>query len=183
MLVPPQCREVFQPIVVEECVTVVGGYLKQPLAVITHKHCDRLFVMLEHCDWVCKLVTGKGRGRTPLKDVYTLRNLRELAQRHLADVFSASALAEDPLLAVDGAMSSSSAQCVGYKRQRMLHPWLQPSLLVLPAADVAPSGYPAFSRQELHVLVWLRKHTHPAVCVLREHLPLVLDFLRHEIES
>ena len=86
-------------------------------------------------------------------------------------------------MAVDGAMSSSSAQCGGYKRQRTLHPWLEPHALVLPAADVAPSGYPACSRQELHVLVWMRKHTHPAVCVLREHLPLVLDFLRHEIES
>ena len=103
---------------------------------------------------LAKLITGKGRGRTPLKDVYTLRNLRELAQRHLADVFSASALAEDPLLAVDGSMSSSSAQCGGYKRQHMLHPWLQPSLLVLPAADVAPSGYSAFARKELHVIVW-----------------------------
>ena len=65
----------------------------------------------------------------------------------------------------------------------MLHPWLEPSLLVLPAADVAPSGYSAFSHKELHVLVWLRKHTHPAVCVLREHLPLVLDFIRREIDS
>ena len=65
----------------------------------------------------------------------------------------------------------------------MLHHWHEPSLLVLPAADVAPSGYSEFSRKELHVPVWLRKHTHPAVCVLREHLPLVLDFLRHEIES
>ena len=160
----------------------MGGYLKQLVAVITHKHCDRLFVMLEHCDWVCKLITGKGRGRTPLKDVYTLRNLRELAQRHLADVFSASALAEDPLLAVDGAMSSSSAQCVGYKRQRMLHPWLQPSLLVLPAADVAPSGIlPSLAKTCM--FLWLRKHNHPAECVLREHLPLVLYFLRNEIDS
>ena len=64
----------------------------------------------------------------------------------------------------------------------MLHPWLEPSLLVLPAADVAPSGYSALCHKELHVIVWLRKHTHPAVCVLRGHLPLVLDFLRHEIE-
>ena len=65
----------------------------------------------------------------------------------------------------------------------MLHPWLEPSVLVLAAADVAPSGYPAFSHKDLHLFVWLRKHTHPAVCVLREHLPLVLDFLRHEIDS
>ena len=42
-------------------------------------------------------------------------------------------------------------------------------------AAVAPPGYSAFSHKELHVLVWPRKHTHPAVCVLREHLPLVLD--------
>ena len=64
----------------------------------------------------------------------------------------------------------------------MLHFWLGPSLLALPAADVVPSGYFAFSHTELLVFVCLRKHTHPAVCVLREHLPLVLDFLRHEIE-
>ena len=102
VLVPPQCREVFQPIVVEERVTVVGVYLKQPVAVISHRHCDRLFVTLEHCDWVCKIVSGKGRGRTQFKEVRTLRNLRELAQRHLAEVFSASALAEDPVVAVDG---------------------------------------------------------------------------------
>ena len=60
VLVPSQCREVFQPIVVEECAVVVGGYLKQPVAVTCHRHCDRLFVMLEHCDWVCNACFRQG---------------------------------------------------------------------------------------------------------------------------
>ena len=130
----------------------------------------------------CKPITGKGRGRTPLKDVYTLRNLRELAQRHLADVFSASALAEDPLIAVDGAISSSSAQCGGYKIQRMLHPWLEPSMLVLPAADVAPSGYPAFSPRVACYCVAAETHASGSVC-LAWASALGIRFLRHEIES
>ena len=55
--------------------------------------------------------------------------------------------------------------------------------MVLPAADLAPSGVPAFSHEAVHFLVWWQTYTLPAVCVLREHLPLVLGFLRHEIES
>ena len=74
------CREAFQPVCVTECVTVAGGYLKHPVVVTCHRLCDRVYVLLDHCDWVCKIVSGKSRGRTPFKDVQTLRKLREHAQ-------------------------------------------------------------------------------------------------------
>ena len=54
-------REAYLPVRVTECVTVSGGYLKQPVVVTGHRHCDRVYVQLEHCDWVCKIVSGKSR--------------------------------------------------------------------------------------------------------------------------
>jgi len=71
------CREAFQPACVTECVTVAGWYLKQPVVVTWHWHCDRVYVLLDNCHWVRKIVSGKSRGRTPFKDAQTLRKLRE----------------------------------------------------------------------------------------------------------
>ena len=74
------CREAFQPARATECVTVAGGYLNQPVVVTCHQHCDRVYVLLDHCDWVRNIFSGKSRGRTPFKDVQTLRKLREHAE-------------------------------------------------------------------------------------------------------
>ena len=93
---PSFCRAAYLPVCVTECVAVAGGYLKQPVVVTGHRHGNRVYVLLEHCDWVCKIVSGKSRGRTPFRDVQTLRKLREHAQKYLADVSASSALAEDP---------------------------------------------------------------------------------------
>ena len=38
-------------------------------------------------------------------------------------------------------------------------------------------------QRTVEFLVWVRKHTFPAVCVLQEHLALVLDYLRHELDA
>ena len=172
----------YLPVLVTECVTVSGGYLKQPVVVTGHRHRDRVYVLLEHCDWVCKLVSGKSRGRTPFRHAQTLRKLHYHAQTFLADVTHSSALAEDPLLEVDeGPPSLFSVG--GTKRQRCRPIRQEPTEMVVPAGALVPSGYPAPCSEPLQCLVWARKYTFLAVCIAQEHLGLVLDFLRHELKG
>ena len=60
-------------------------------------------LFLDQCHWVCKVVVGRGRGRSPLKATQTLHKLRDCAKRQLMQAATSSALAEDPLCIIDGA--------------------------------------------------------------------------------
>ena len=60
-------------------------------------------ILLDQCHWVCKVVVGRGRGRSPLKATQTLHKLRDCANRQLLQAAKSSALAEDPLCIIDAA--------------------------------------------------------------------------------
>ena len=57
-----------------------GWYLRQGVVVAAHYRNGVRFMLLEHCHLVCKAVSGKGRGRTPMKEAKTLCKLRDVAQ-------------------------------------------------------------------------------------------------------
>ena len=84
---------VYVPVVFIEQVTVQGGYLKHPVAVTSLRRDRDRFIILEHCDLVCKVVIGRGRGRTSLKEARTLCKLCGIPQRRTLESRLASALA------------------------------------------------------------------------------------------
>jgi hypothetical protein len=87
----------FAPTVFTEGVTCQGGYLRHATVVpALHRQTNR-YILLEHSDWVCKALSGKSRGRTPLRYAVTLCRLREIAAVRLQQPRRASALADDHL--------------------------------------------------------------------------------------
>ena len=87
----------FEPAVIIEAVTCQGGYLRHATVVpALHRQAGR-YMLLEHSDWVCNPVSGKSRGRTPLRYAVTLCRLREIAVVRLQQSRRASALAGDHL--------------------------------------------------------------------------------------
>ena len=126
-------RRLCASVVVQEAVTVQGGYLRN-VVVVTDLRRDRdRFVLLEHCDWVWKVATGKSRARSPLKEAKTLCRIRVAYTGVSCRPNYVSAMAEEPLAACENiegdAMSTPS------KRRRRLRLTLQELRFQIPAAE------------------------------------------------
>ena len=72
----------FRPVSVVDIVAVTGGFLKQPevIPVLTVEKdgvVDRFVQLVRDADWLCRAVSGEGRGNHPLKRVGLLGELRE----------------------------------------------------------------------------------------------------------
>ena len=98
-----------------------------------------VFILFEHCDWVCKAVSGKGRGRTPLKDAKTLCKLRDVAQSRMVLGFNQPALTDDPLVSSD--KTDADALTTLVKKGRSVQYALLEVNFQIEAAGVAPHGY------------------------------------------
>jgi hypothetical protein len=172
----------FAPTVFTEAVACQGGYLRRaPVAPALHGQTNR-YILLEHSDWVCKAVSGKSRGRTPLRYAVTLCRLSEIAADRLQQSRRASALADDPLAlpeCVEGDLLGTPS-----KRRRGSLSAVQDLEFDIIAKELAPVGYavPPIGLM-LQFLAIERKHTWPAVYALDSCVHVVLDFLRYELEG
>ncbi len=156
---------IFAAVAFAENVTFTGGYLKQPAVVAVHRQGGQMFVLIDHSDWVCKAVCGCSRARNPLKSEKSLIIIREHAAKVLQESSASSALAEDPMLALEGEVSLSVGDLTPVKRLRRT---VQSGVLVLPACELAPPGlvvlfrFPCrcmYSRADTHVqlsMFWTR---------------------------
>ena len=100
-------KRIYDLVSFSENVTFTGGYLKQPAVVAVHRQGGQMFVLMDHSDWVCKAVCGCSRARNPLKSEKTLNVIREHAVKVLQESSASSALAEGPMLALEGEVSLS----------------------------------------------------------------------------
>ena len=146
-----------------------------------HRQTGR-YILLEHSDWVCKVVSGKSRGRTPLRHAVTLCRLREIAVGRLQQSRRASALADDPLALRECAEGDLLA--TPSKRRRGSLSAAQDLEFDIIAKELAPVGYAAPSiALVLQFIAIERKHTWPAVYALDSCVHVILDFLRYELEG
>ena len=61
-------RSHFRLSAVEQTTAVQAGYLVKPMAVSSLLHKESVFAHVSTTeDWVCRAVTGQGRGQSPLK--------------------------------------------------------------------------------------------------------------------
>ena len=172
----------FEPTVISDAVTLQDGYLRHATIVPALNRQTNRYILLEHSDWVCKAVSGKSRGRTPLRHATTLCKLREIAACRLLQSRRASALADDPLAVcecAEGDMLSTPS-----KRRRASLPAAQDITFELMANELAPDGYAELAlASTLHFVAIERKHTWPAVYALDSCVHFILDFLRYELEG
>jgi hypothetical protein len=174
-----EVKNTYDSVIFSENVTFTGGYLKQPAVVAVHRQSGQMFVLMDHSDWVCKAVCGCSRARNPLKSEKTLTVIRGHAVKLLQVASASSALAEDPMLALESDVSLVVGDITPVKRLRRT---VQSGVLSLPACDIAPPGYTGFLPFAVQVYVQSRRHTCPAIYVLDSDVQYVLLFLRHEIQ-
>jgi hypothetical protein len=174
-----EVKNTYDSVSFSENVTFTGGYLKQPAVVAVHRQSGQMFVLMDHSDWVCKAVCGCSRARNPLKSEKTLTVIRGHAVKLLQVASASSALAEDPMLALESDVSLVVGDITPVKRLRRT---VQSGVLSLPACDIAPPGYTGFLPFAVQVYVQSRRHTCPAIYVLDSDVQYVLLFLRHEIQ-
>ncbi len=174
-----EVKNTYDLVIFSENVTISGGYLKQPAVVVVHRQGGQMFVLMDHSDWVCKAVCGCSRARNPLKSEQTLSVLREHAVKLLQVSSASSALAEDPMLALESEVSLVVGDITPVKRLRRT---VQSGVLSLRACDIGPPGYTGLLPFAVQVYVQSRRHTCPAIYVLDSDVQYVLLFLRHEIQ-
>jgi hypothetical protein len=172
----------YAPFVITEQVTIQGGYLKHPAVVCCQRVNGDCFVLVDQCHWVCKAVVGRGRGRSPLKDTQTLHKLRDCAKRQLMQALTLSALAEDPLCIIDCADSDGRLLETPVKRRRPMSQTFSPTVVYVAAVDVAPPGFVGLDGIHLALYCANRLHTSIGVYVRDQQVPLVLNFLRYELQ-
>ena len=93
-----------------------------------------------------------------------------------------SALAEDPLCIIDCADGDGRLLETPVKRRGPMIQTSSPTVVYVAAVDVAPLGFVGLGGIHLALFCANRVHTSIGVYVRDQQVPLVLDFLRYELE-
>ena len=95
---------------------------------------------------------------------------------------TSSALAEDPLCIIDGADIDGRLLETPVKRRRPMVQTSSPTVVYVAAVDVAPPGFVGVDGIHFALYCANRLHSSIAVYVRDQLVPLVLNFLRYELE-